>query len=427
MKKIMQIIRNSFTSNSFFGNAALYTIATMMTPAVGIILLPIYTAYMEPKQYGIMVTVLSLVGILQFIMLLSLHSAITRLYYDYLDDREEQRKYLGTVTLFVCFISITIAAVLFMLQPLLSKLLFSHIPVAPFYYYFIILSLLKALTSIPIAILRVQEKAGTFIKIAAFKMVLFLSFSLYLLMGLQMGADGALLANILSEGVVLIVYGLNIRSTITIHFSRAYIKKSLSFCLPLFPHKVSDWVINASDRYILEKFVSLELIGFYGLATQMSAVLGMLFMSINSAYLPRYTLLKQEGKHHSANQLNKYFLIIIVISGLLTIVLSSFIVQLLVSEQYFSAQDYLPVLLLAEMIRGSNYILTAKIYYWKNTKVMAISSIVAAVVNVGLNVVCIPLIGVWAAVLSTLVAEVVRLLLNVGSVKMNSFGKKEKT
>ncbi|MFD1037193.1 hypothetical protein ACFQ3N_01960 [Virgibacillus byunsanensis] len=73
-----------FRNNLFLKYSILYTVGGMMTPMIGLIMLPIYTGYLTPAEYGIM-TVLTLVGMLQLFLLLSLHGAVTRFFYDFLD------------------------------------------------------------------------------------------------------------------------------------------------------------------------------------------------------------------------------------------------------------------------------------------------------------------------------------------------------
>ena len=139
------------------------------------------------------------------------------------------------------------------------------------------------------------------------------------------------------------------------------------FSLPLLPHSLSSWIITTSDQIILEKYVSLENLAFYALAAQMSTILRILYMSVNGAFLPRYIRLKTEGKDEDGKKLVQYFSIIIVISGIITILLSKFILHLLVAEQYYATHNFLIVLLVGEIILGFNFIVVAKLFYNKKT------------------------------------------------------------
>lgn len=403
----------SSKSYSFLGNALVYTIGSMITPAMGLILLPIYTSYLTPGEYGTITTIQALAGVLQLIMLLSLHGAIARLYYEFLEKPKEQEKYLGSIFLFVLLFSSALSIFLFVLKPFIGNLLFGSILLDPFYFYFIILSFFTSLSSIFLSIIRVKERPWSLVGGYALKSFLLLFISLFVIIKLGMGASGALLASIIAEGVVLLVYLFICKRDMTFLISKSYVWMSLSYSIPLLPHTLSNWFIVASDRIILEKFISLDQLGYYSLAAQMSTVLRMLYMSINSAYVPRYNLLQKQGKSASAEKMNTYFLVIILITGIVAIVCSGFLLRLMASESYYPAQRFLPFLLIGEMIQGINFIIAAKLLYSKKTGSVSASSLIAAAINIVINLSLIPVIGVWGAVVSTIAAECIRFSFNL--------------
>ena len=266
----------------------------------------------------------------------------------------------------------------------------------------------------PLALLRVQERAWNFFIISLLKSLFILILSLYMVIGLRMGPEGPLLAQIISLTIILFAFFFMLKKDLTLNFTWTYIKMSLIFSLPLLPHiQRSSWVITASDRIILEKYVSLEILGYYALAAQMSTLILLLYMSVNGAYLPRYIKLKTEGKEKSAKKLTQYFFIMIVISGIITILLSKFIVNLLVSEQYSSTYSFLIILLIGEMILGFNFLIVSRLFYNKKTSYISMSSLATALINIILNLLLIPVIGVWGAVITTLLSLVTMVLCNV--------------
>ncbi|WP_416826514.1 lipopolysaccharide biosynthesis protein [Ectobacillus polymachus] len=403
--------KRSSNSSSFLGNALIYTIGSMITPAMGLILLPIYTLYLTPGEYGTITTIQALVSVLQLIMLLSLHGAITRLYYEFIEKPKEQAAYLGSIFLFVLLFSSALSIFLFVLKPLIGNLLLKSIPLDPFYFYFIILSFVTSLSSLFLSIIRVKERPWSFMIGYTLKGFLLLFISLLVIIKLHMGASGALLASIITEGAILLVYFFICKKDMTFSISKSYVWMSLVYSIPLLPHTLSNWFIVASDRVILEKFISLDQLGYYGLAAQMSTVLRMLYMSINSAYVPRYNLLQKQGK--PVEKMNAYFLVIILVTGFLAIFCSGFLLRMLTSQSYYPAQRFLPFLLIGEMLEGVNYIIATKLLYFKKTGSVSSSSFIAAAINIVGNFALIPFIGVWGAVVSTLAAEFIRLSFNI--------------
>ncbi|WP_067843857.1 lipopolysaccharide biosynthesis protein [Amphibacillus sediminis] len=402
---------NKIKKSKFFKNSILYTIGGMMTPLIGFIMLPIYTNYLPPSEYGIMTTVQSLVGMFQIFLLLSLNGAVTRFYYDFLDNKTEQRKYLGTIYIFVFLFATAISILMLILHQFIGGVLFSNIPVKPYYFYMIGLSWLNALLALPLALLRAQEKAGLFVAINIIKALIIMSLTMYFIIVKGLGAISALASQsiILSLTVIiLLIYSLKY---ISLKISILFIKNSLWFSLPLLPHVASGWIISSSDRVILEKFVSLDKLGVYSLAVQVSMVLSLFYTSVNNALVPRYTSLRKENKNIESQKLLKSFYYIVIIFGAISIPIAMLGTKLLSSDSYNYALWLIPFLIVGHILKGIYYIPVAKLFYNKSTRAIATSSSIAAVVNILVNLTLIPFIGVPGAVVSTIIAEIIRTLL----------------
>jgi len=70
-------------------------------------MLPIYTRYLTPDDYGVVALVLSLQSFLPLIMTLQVHNSISRFYFDYHEDREKLRVFISTILVVVIFLSIS--------------------------------------------------------------------------------------------------------------------------------------------------------------------------------------------------------------------------------------------------------------------------------------------------------------------------------
>ncbi|MYL69835.1 oligosaccharide flippase family protein [Halobacillus litoralis] len=400
-----------FKKNKFLKNSVLYTVGSMMTPLLGFIMLPVYTNYLSPSEYGVMTTVQTLVGMLQVFLLLSLHGAVTRFYYDYLEDLKQQKEYLGSIFLFVVFFSTLAASILLLFNQFIGAMLFNEIPTYPFYFYMIGLSWLSALFALPMALIRAQEKAGFFVTVNIAKAVLIMLLSIYLIVFKGLGAESALLSQLIVTALVVLFLFIKQSQYLKISLKVKHIKYSLLFSLPLLPHVASGWIIKSSDRIILEKFVALEELGVYALAAQVSMVLALFYQSVNNALVPRYTMLRKENKEKEAEKLLKIFLIVIISFGVLSIPIAMLGAYLLSSDAYNRAIWLIPFLIIAQIIKGLYYVPVAGLFYIKETKSIATSSSVAAVINLVINFLLIPIIGIYGAIISTVTAELIRIAL----------------
>lgn len=403
LSKISYLINNKFLSNSI-----LYVIGSMMTPAIGLIMLPIYTNYLDPSEYGVLTTVQTLVGMFQLFLLLSLHGAVTRFYYDYLDDKIKQKQYLGSIFTFVLLFSTIVVLLLFILQKPIGKLLFNNIAINPYYYYLLVISWETSLFALPLALWRAQEKAGLFVSVNIIKSILIMAVSAYLIIIKGTGAEGPLLSQMIISIIFVVISVISCKNMLSINLNNNYIKASLLFSLPLLPHVASGWIIKSSDRVILEKFVDLSEIGLYSLGVQVATVLALFYTGVNNAFVPRYTKLRKEGKINQANKLLKLFAIIILVFGVISIPIAMIGVNLIISSDYKGALTYIPILIVAEIIKGFYFIPVAKLFYIKSTKSIATSSIIAAIANITFNFILIPYFGAYGSAIATIIAEFIR-------------------
>ena len=80
-------------------NSFLYTFSSLLVKAIGFMLLPVYTKFLTPDDYGITNLVNSFTGVASFIVAFSLYSAIIRFYVDYKSDREKLKRFYGSIYL----------------------------------------------------------------------------------------------------------------------------------------------------------------------------------------------------------------------------------------------------------------------------------------------------------------------------------------
>lgn len=398
-------------NNIFLRNSLLYTIGSMITPAIGLIMIPIYTDYLSPAEYGIMTTVQALVGMLQVFLLLSLDGSVNRFFFDFSDDKEKQKEYLGSIFIFVLVFSTVVSIILLAFKNIIGNILFGSIPITPFYYLLIGISLVNSLLALPMALFRAQEKAQIFVIIHVIKALFVMILTIFLLKVKGAGAESALVAQFgITTIIVLITYLLQFRQ-LKLSFNINFIKQSLLFSLPLLPHVASGWIITSSDRIILEKYVDIGELGIYALAVQVSMVLSLFYTSVNNAVIPRYTKLRKEGHELQASKLLRIFFYLVLIVGILSIPIAMTAIKLLTSTEYYGAIWLIPFLLFGQIIKGLYYIPVAKLFYSKRTKAIATSSTLAATINLIINLFTISFIGLYGALISTIVSELSRLSL----------------
>ncbi len=117
-------------------NTALYTLSNILPQAVAFILLPLYTQYLLPEEYGIVNAMVAVQAILAIFFSLSIERSIIRMYWDY---PEKEKSFLGTLSISIIVLSFFVLLVTFLLKDYL-QLLFKEISFYPFYQFTIIMT-----------------------------------------------------------------------------------------------------------------------------------------------------------------------------------------------------------------------------------------------------------------------------------------------
>src|SRR5699024_10911543 len=324
------------------------------------------------------------------------------------NNEETMKHYISTIFTFVLIFSTISSIILIILNKPIGNILFQNIPINPYYFYLIGLSWVDGLFVLPMSLFRAQEKAAKFVFINVLKSFLIMVISVILIVYLGYGAESVLLSHfIISTLITIYTYG-SILKVVKLRMNINYLKESLYLSIPLMPHLASTWIISASDRVILEKYIPLSELGIYSLSAQISTVLAIFYSGVNQAMVPRFTRLIKDGKNESAKHLLKNFNRIVVIFGIASIPIAMFATNIIVQGDYKGAIYLLPYLLIGHMIRGFYFVPVAQLFYIKKTKSIASSSMIAATTNIIINLLLIPFIGVHGAILSTIVAELIR-------------------
>ncbi len=83
-----------------------YTASNILQRGISFFLLPLYTHYLTPQDYGILAVVMTLNGFLAILFTWSLPAAVGRFYFDFRDQPELLKEFWGTVVMTILVLSL---------------------------------------------------------------------------------------------------------------------------------------------------------------------------------------------------------------------------------------------------------------------------------------------------------------------------------
>jgi len=387
-------------------NTSLYTIGNILPKAAGFILLPIYTRYLTPADYGIVSLMQVLSTILTVFFTMAIDKSIYRLYFDYKIEKDK-RDYLGTITISLFLISLSVLLVLFIFRGLVGQL-YKSIDFYPFYFYAILTTFFSVFSIIPKIYFQVNEKAGKFVFISILQFLLSTGFVLWFVIGKQDGAAGMLEGRMLANIVILPIFVYILYRTINFTFKLQILKESLAFSLPMIPSVLSSWILDFSDRIFIERYFSLLDVGIYSLGYKIAELVLVFTSAFFVAYSPVfYKLANSEKQIEVKKRLSKYnssFVLIILVMAFLISLFSKEAITLLLDPRYIEAYKIVPFISLAYFISQTSGLIFFSITQEKKTLQIMYMILGSAILNIILNFLLVPSMGVFGAAYATILS-----------------------
>jgi O-antigen/teichoic acid export membrane protein len=403
-----------------FRQSGHYLTGLVTSLVLGFVSFPIFTRMFSVSDYGTIDLVAKILLLLAALSKMGLQQSALRFYDGRLfsNDKVAARRYYSTM---FCGVALAAASVTLLFLAILRfapKTLMARSLTA---ILFLVsgLVLVRALSSVLMVFLRVQEKTKLYsVLLAVSKAATVAGVCLFVpLLGRSVRAyySGTIVVEMavaLMLSVTLIRDGL-----VDPHgFDMALFRTGLAFGLPLIFYELSTIILDAGDRILVRHYLGANALGYYSVAYGMSDYVNSLLITpLNLALTPIYIRLwTSNGQESTSEFLSRgldFFLM--AAAGILAVVTatSRYAVVLLASSKYRAAGALIPTLVAGLLIYTSHAFLSAGLMIHKDTFTMAKLVAYSALLNIGLNCLLLPRMGLQAAALATLLSYLFCILL----------------
>ena len=286
--------------NSFF-----YIFSSLLIKAMGFLLLPIYTLFLSPDEYGISNLVMGFINVAIFIVAFSLYSAVIRFYTDYQDNRARLKRLYGTLISFVILSGVLTLILGIVFRNIVTSIFFEGISFYPIVFIALMSLVFVTLYTLHQSILQGMQlgkkltrlNLTVFIATAALKIVFIGVFKL--------GVVGFLLAQL----IVYVIYALymffDLRENDLIEWTidLTILKEALKYSIPLMPHNLSTRIASLASRIFINVSGTLAAVGLYSIAMQFGNLIDVLQISVNKAFQPWFYEMMNKNDERSKRKL----------------------------------------------------------------------------------------------------------------------------
>ncbi len=187
-----------------------------------------------------------------------------------------------------------------------------------------------------------------------------------------------------------------------IWFNKEYAKFALAFNLPLLLHYFSQYIMDQFDKIMVQKMISIEAAGLYGIAYSAGLMMRIVTQSINSAIVPwQYERLEKKQLKELDDVCFKIY-ILVAGCALAFCALAPEVMKVLADQKFYEAVNVIPPVALG-MVFSFMYTTFANVeFFYDQNKFTMYISMAGAVLNIILNYFAIKVFGYIAAAYTTL-------------------------
>jgi O-antigen/teichoic acid export membrane protein len=394
-------------------NLAVYGLGDAATSIASLLLLPIYTRYLTPEDYGVITMLLMIEAVAKVTFRWGVDTAFMRLFYDCPDQSARQRL-ASTLFFFLLVVNGAMVCVAVASAGWLSTLLFGTASRAWLIRLVLANTFVAGFYFMPFHVLRIGERSGSFVALGFGRSAGTLVMRLVLVIAARMGVLGVVLADVLVTAVFTPIVSVWLLPLIRPVFSRAVLREALGFGLPRIPHSIANQIIALADRTFLNAYAKLGDVGVYSVGASFGMAPKLFLTAFESAWTPFFLgVMHEEDAKTTYSTVSTYVMLVLVllVAGLAGC--APDLLRLTTTRQFHGASSVTPWIALGAMFQGVYLVGSIGIIITKRTAIYPVATGIAAAVSLAANALLIPMYGSVGAAWANAIAYGVLALVTV--------------
>jgi O-antigen/teichoic acid export membrane protein len=388
-----------------FKGSMVYGIGAILQRFIGLFLLPFYTKELTPVDYGVVALITLLSVAIGGLFSLGTGNSMGLLYYREIVQTKRYTIIWSTffLLLFNCAFWYSI---LYTIAPYISDLMFQSNQ----YAYLIRLSFLGTVIGTIadpfLAYLRMEQLAKKYVLITLLSSLISISISIYLVLFLNLGVTGVILSGLFGQILMFISIYISVGRQIPFGLNISLFSNLIRIGFPSIFGLFAFMIIDYADRQMIERIAGLSALGIYSLGYSFGMVIMIAVNAFATAW-PPFFMSYINNRGQAKNIFSRVLTYYVFGFGLLS-VLFFFIAQpvifIMTAPDFHQGWTVVGLVAVSYALKGCYLIVLPGIYFENKLHLQSSIEWAAAIINVGLNLLFIPLYGFFGAALATFVS-----------------------
>jgi O-antigen/teichoic acid export membrane protein len=382
-------------------DGAIYVIGAMLQRGASILLLPFVTRVLSVSEFGLAATGTAVATIVSLTLSLGLTNTVARFFFD---DRDAQRVGWSALLLVQIVLGGLATGVVYLTGPQWSGL-FGDVGWGSALQTAVVFGYVMGLHLTILGVVRAAQRPKTFVAATLVQTVGGGVLGIALAGPYQAaGYLGGL--TIGTAASALIALAVVFRPP---RWSRALIRSGLALSLPFVVHGLASWGLDVSDRILVEAKLGLAAVGRYQVAYSIAAVLPFLMGALQSAWVPVYLgNLSQRERRELPPAVILPLVLLSSVAAALLVLAAPYVLDVAVPASFGNTELVIGLVAASTAFRALYFTIIVVQLDAKDSRSIAVASFTGALLNVALNLVLLPTIGLPGAGLATAIAFAVQ-------------------
>jgi O-antigen/teichoic acid export membrane protein len=389
-------------------HSTIYGLGSILGKVVGFLLIPLYTHYLTPNDYGVLELIDITISVAGLFVAMGIGAAVFRFYYHY-DDTKDKNEVISTAFIFVTTMAALVVAVAISFADSISTLVFDTSEYAYYFQLMFVSFLFSTIASVPESYAMAKQKSALFTSITIGTLVLNLALNIYVVAFLKMGVLGIVYVSAIMRSLNAAFWLFLTIPRVGISFSFHKLKELLKYGMPLIPANIGIFVMTFADRFFLSHFMSLSAVGIYSLGYKFGFMISILLIQpFNRIWQAQmFEIAKKQDAKKIFAKMFTYFSYVVLFAVLGLSVFIKDAIKFIADSSFFMAYKFVPIIALACFFRGTYFFFQIGLLLKKKTKYVGYSVSIAACLNLILNYFFIVYIGTIGAAIAALFTNIV--------------------
>lgn len=400
------------------GQTATYGLFNIVGRFLTFILFPLYINYLPKTEYADIVIIYAYIGFLNIFYGATLESAFFR-YFDK-NDKEKSRIVYSNAFISILVIGLIISTSIFIFADNLTFILSGEIEnSADIIRLAAFVPLLDALQFIPFGLLRMTNRARSFVIIRFVHVIVYVTLTYFSVAVLGFGVFAVLVVQLIASLTTLTIHLKQIKANLVFNYDSKLLNTMLKYGIPTLPAALSNIMLNVADKPIVKEFAGSEAQAVYSASYKLGIPMLLFISAFDYAWRPFFlNNYKNEGAKDLFSKILTYFTLIGALIFLSFSFFVGYIAQIpfigkgkLLPDDYTGGLVIIPIILLAYWFNGMYNNFSASLHIAKKTKYLAYSIVTGTLVYFAVMFLTVPNMGYIGAAWATLAGFVTNAIL----------------